>query len=417
MNGTVAAVAAAIAAAIAAPAFAGQATSPVLVDPHLTIGAGATITASVGEAIAHAESAVVPDRVFTERGTLRRSGNVAFRLLKFAFFDTPQERLVMVTNHEVFGHGARLRERFDGPIGYRIGLPHPYGRGGGSTSFVVDRDPSAYDTLAVNVAGMEASGVASGLIAHQAFSRDALRMRDSLRYLLFELDTLSYVLSTNAEEEEPGHDVTEFLGTYNALARQTGDSGLTVRALRSQALSSLANPMLGYAVYAIGRYVWSGMDGIGVPALSIRGVRYLPMLRYRLAPYGVEWSLTNEFGGRIRPTQIELRVGRTPHAEPWGIGLRQRELVTWRRWNVDAGVDLWRQPRMNEPVDPRTVASTRLGGQLRVRASRPLIPVWFSPVRAAIVVDTAVKTSGFVAGEPLNRGLLLRAGIGLPFGS
>ena len=64
-------------------------------------------------------------------------------------------------NHEVFGHGARLRERFDGPIEYRIALPEPYGDGTGATSFVFDREPTPFELLAVHAGGMESTGVAA----------------------------------------------------------------------------------------------------------------------------------------------------------------------------------------------------------------------------------------------------------------
>ena len=417
MNAATVVIVAAVAAGVAAPALAGQTTSPALLDPHLTIGAGATISTTLADGIARAEHEIVPDQLLAGSGMLRRSGNVTFRLLKLAFFDAPQEQLLMVVNHEVFGHGARLRERFDGPIGYRIGVPQPYGRGGGSTSFAFDRQPSRHEVLAINVAGMEASAVSAGLVAHHAFSRDALRMRDALRYLLFELDTLSYVLSTDDAGEGPGHDVAGFLETYNAIARGSGGSELTIEALRRQTLASLANPMLGYALYGIGRYVWRGAAETAVPALSIAGVRYLPLLRYRLAPYGVEWALINELGGRMRPTQIELRIGRAPQSEPWGIGVRQHALITWRQWSMDAAVDIWRQPRLTAETDRAAGSETSVGAQLRGRVSRPLIPVWFSPARLTIVVDVSFKTAGFVPGEPLDRGIVARAGIGLPFGS
>jgi len=134
--------AAACCAAADAPALARQATSPALIDRDFTVGAGASISATLGSLVARAEDAVVPHRLFTERGGLRRGSNITYRLLKYAVFDVPQESLLLVLNHELFGHGARLRERFDGPIGYRIHAPPPYGSGGGSTSFVFDREPS-----------------------------------------------------------------------------------------------------------------------------------------------------------------------------------------------------------------------------------------------------------------------------------
>ena len=406
--------AAAICAAQTPPVLARQFTSPALVDRDLTIGAGATIGAALGEALARAGDAVIPHRVLAERGPLRRSTNVTFRLLKVAFVDAPQEAFVQVATHELFGHGARLRERFDGPIAYQVRAPEPYGRGGGSTSFVFDREPTLHDRLAIHVAGMEADAVAASLVGHRAFSAGRMRPRDALRYLAFELDTLSYILSTDDDGEEPGHDVAEFLDTYNEMAAVTAAPPLTARTLRREALVSLANPMLAYAAYGIGRYLWNGATDVAVPALSIGGVRLLPMVRYRLAPYGTEWSLVNELGGRIRPTQIELRVGRSPHARPWGVRVRQRDLAAWRRWSFDASVDVWRQPRLAATIDEPLTTEARGGVYVRGRAERPVAPVWFSTHPATVIVDLGVKSAGFVPGEPLRGGVVLRAGVGLP---
>lgn len=408
--------AAAFCAAATSPALARQASSPALVDRDFTVGAGATISATLGGVVARAEDGVVPHRLFTERGALRRTANISFRLLKYAVFDAPQERLLLVVNHELFGHGARLRELFDGPIGYRIRAPAPYGRGGGSTSFVFEREPTRHELLAINVAGMEADAVAAALVAHGAFSQRRMRPRDALRYLAFELDTLAYILSTDDEGEEAGHDVAGFLQTYNDLAAATAAPQLTIRTLRREALVSLANPMLVYAVYGIGRYLWNGATDVGVPVLSIAGVRYLPMLRYRLVPYGTEWSLVNELGGRIRPTQIELRIGRSPRATPWGIGMRQRELTRWRKWSLDASIEVWRQPRLAGIVDEALMTNKRVGAQVRGRAERPLIPLWFSSNAATVIIDVGVKAAGFVSGEPLRGGVVARAGVGLPLG-
>jgi hypothetical protein len=403
--------------AAATSVAAAQVTSPALFDTDLTVGAGAALITTAGAALDRGEDVVVPHRLFAERGVPRRAANVTFRLLKLSGFDAPQEHLLFVVNHEVFGHGARLRERFAGPIGYHIDPPPPYGGGGGSTSFIFDREPTAREVLAVHAGGMEASAVAAALVAHDAFEGHRMRPRDALRYLDFELDTLAYVLSTDPGREDRGHDVAAFLETYNQVAVAAGSPPLTVRALRRQALVGLANPMLAYAVVGVGRYLATGVTDVTVPTLSIAGVRYLPMVRYRLAPYGTEWSLVNELGGRIRSTTLELRVGRAPRVTPWAVGVRQRDVASWRGWNVDAAVDVWRQPRLAAlAANERLTTDARTGVLVRGRVERPIMPVWFSPDRATLIVDVGVKSDGFVPGEPLRAGIVLRGGVGVPLG-
>jgi len=406
--------AAALTAATASPLAARQITSPALLDRDVTVGAGASLAATLGAALARAGDAVVPHRLFLEDGSVRRGTNITYRLLKLAFLDAPQERLLLVVNHELFGHGARVRERFDGPVGYRIGVPSPYGRGGGSTSFVFDRRPSAHELLAVHAGGMEADAVAAALLVDRAFLKQRMRPRDAVRYLAFELDTLSYVLTTDDEGEEDGHDVAAFLETYNSLRTTAGARPVTAGTLRREALVGFANPMLAFAAFGIGRYLVSGATDVAVPALSIAGVRYLPLVRYRLAPYGTEWSLVNELAGRIRPMQIELRMGRAPRTTPWGLRARQRDIAFWREWGVEVSVDVWRQPRLALASDDPLPTSPHTGVYVRGRVERPLVPVWFSTDRATVIVDIGAKSAGFVPGEPLRGGVIVRGGVGVP---
>ena len=380
----------------------------------MSAGAGAALISTFGEAVARAENTVVPDRLFAESGVSRRAANVAFRLGRFVFFDAPQEELVMVLNHEIFGHGARLRERFDGPIGYHFSIPSPYGSGGASTTSVFDREPSPHELLAVHVGGMEADAVAADLVASRAVSRGGMTPRDAMRYLEFELDTLSYVWSTDAEGEEPGHDVFDFLEAYNELASGVGASTLSTRTLKRQALVGLANPMLAYAAWGIGRYIATGASDVAVPMLTIAGVRYLPIFRYRLTPFGTEWAVVNEFGGRVRAMQVEFRMGRALDARPWGIAVRQRDLSAWREWTIGLAGAVWRQPKFAESADEPFPPPTQFGVHVRGRLERPLIPVWFSTNRATLIVDVGVKSAGFVPGEPLGGGVIARAGVGIP---
>jgi len=42
--------------------------------------------------------------------------------------------------------------------------------------------------------------------------------------------------------------------------------------------------------------------------------------------------------------------------------------------------------------------------------------LWKNPVPVSLIIDAAVKSSGFVPGDPLDGGLVFRAGLGLPLG-
>jgi hypothetical protein len=146
----------------------------------MTVGAGATVIATFGNLIARGENALIPDRLFGETGVPKRTVNALYRTARLVLLDLPQENWLMVANHEIFGHGARLRERFDASISYHIDAPFPLGHGGGSTSFGLDREPTTAEWLAVSAAGMEVNAVSAGLIAHRGrLSHPAAELADS----------------------------------------------------------------------------------------------------------------------------------------------------------------------------------------------------------------------------------------------
>ena len=409
MNVRAVVLAAALGAAASSPVDAQQLAAEVLVDRDLTVASGVSITAAIGELVGRAEAHAVPDRLFAEEGTSRRTANVSYRIAKHVLFDAPQEHLLLVVDHELFGHGARLSERFDGPIEYRFHIPAPYGSGGADTAFVFDRPPTMWEQLAVSAGGMESTTLVASIVSERAFVEGRLRSRDALRYLTFELDSLRYIASAETEGFEAGHDVGDFLRTYNDLAAVAGASKLTARTLRNESLVGLANPMAAYAIYGIARYWWSGSPDVAVPALSINGVRYLPLVRYRLTPFGTEWALVNSLGGRVRPMEIELRVGRSPNATPWGIGLRQRQVVRFGGWAIDAAFDVWKQPPV-DGTDPRQLSfDPRPGSRVRGRVHHPL-----RSSRATFIIEVGGKSGGYIPGEPLRGGFVARAGIGVP---
>jgi hypothetical protein len=280
------------------------------------------------------------------------------------------------------------------------------------TRFTFDREPTVHELIAVTTAGMETNAVAARLIADRAFDDRQIHPREALRYLVTELDTLDYILGTGDEPERPGHDVSDFVRLYNELAEFAEAPRLQPRTLRREALFSLANPMLGYAAYAVGRWVWEGAAAGPVPALSLGGVRYLPMLRYRLAPYGPEWSLDNEVSGRLRPTRVEVRAGRAAGARPWGLSVRQRQFTAWRGFNLDVEAGVWRQPRVTLKAEETPTTDTATGAHATLRAERPLPALRIGGRAVSFVIDLGVKSSGYVPGDPLGAGVVLRGGVG-----
>lgn len=403
---------------LASPAFA-QFT-PALVDRSLSVGAGATLSVAAGDLVALLESELVPHRLVEERGALRRTGNIAYRTAKLILFDRPQEQWLMVANHEVMGHGGRVREFYDGYLDFHLDAPWPYGDGGGATLFAPDRDVTVHELQAISVAGMEANAVGAALISKRAFADRRLAPREALRFLGFQLDAFEYIQDTGDDPEKAGHDVSDFLVRYNLTGAFSGAETLDAQTLRRESWITLANPMIASAVVTIARYLATGDDSGTVWTLPVAGLHLMPALQYRLTPFGTEWAVVTDVATRSRTAQIAFRSGRAPLTSPWGIG---GTVDGWRisGWRLEVGGELWRQPplALGEMPDfgiDEVGSPLEWGGVVRGRVESPAIRLWSALKPATFIVDAGVKSGGFIPGEPLDGGLVLRAGLGLPLG-
>jgi hypothetical protein len=360
-------------------------------------GAGATLTNGVARLIARTEDQFVPLRLFDDQGKLRRGTNAAYRLFKFALFDEPQENWFRVANHEVFGHGGRIRELFDGPISYELPAPPPYGRGGGATFFEFDRVPTVEEVLAVTVGGMEANYVLARALAQDAMTEGAWNYRDALRYYYAEYDTIRYIRSVGPLEEE-GHDVGDFIRIYNDVATKAGEDTISPRELRRNVLVSFANPLIAYSYYStFVSYVWQGRTTAPVPMIHFGATRYLPMMRFHLTSFGPEFVLDNAFVRNGRFVDATVTWGQTVGSRTWSVGGLGTRLVSVKDWTIGGEGAMWHQPEW--------------GGQFAVTASRQLGAR--TAQAFAFVAEGGFKTDGFAPGDRLHQGVFLRVGAAL----
>src|SRR5262249_30598713 len=156
-------------------------SSVVIFDRDMTPASGTSDLLALQHALIFVEDRFLPAQ-FDETTSLRRTVGIAYRFGKWFALDLPQDHFLMVVAHEVFGHGARLREIGATDIHYHFDMPIPYGPGGGSTAFNGDLSATRADVLAIDTAGIEAQNVTADWIGRQAFARGALTYRESWTY-------------------------------------------------------------------------------------------------------------------------------------------------------------------------------------------------------------------------------------------
>jgi len=345
---------------------------------------------------------------------LGKGAGILYRLARLALVDQVVPELDRVVLHEYFGHGARARE-FGWPASYGIGAPPPLGDGGGHTAMDIPRaaDVTVTQSLALSSAGMEANDVARDRLARRWVSSGDLTYQEAVRYLLARYDQLGYIYGSGTGE---GDDVEAYAEALNAASGTTVSdpeyaSGAT---FQKQAWVGLLDPLSLYALYGVlAAHVVDGRDTLGVPMLRVAGLRYLPALGYSLTPVGPEFHSVHRLRAGGRGLTVDLRLGDGRLGRTWGVSAATVDAWRSGRLGLDLRAALWDQPRFSLDGEAGSGSGPRPGGLLSVRArwrfGRPRAGLQLS----GLILELGYKTRGYLRGERLDRGLVIRGGMGL----
>jgi hypothetical protein len=140
-----------------------------------------------------------------------------------------------------------------------------------------------------------------------------------------------------------------------------------------------------------------------------RDVRYLPALRFEMTPFGTEWSTDHYFLRRGRMMTASVGIGDTLATPAWRVGLIANDIARLARWSADVQANVWRQPDLDSPP---TGQVNRMGGMATATARARFGGEGFAQ-RAGWFVQAGYKSDGFVRGERLHKGAVIRVGLTL----
>ena len=386
----------------------------IVFDSYMTPAAGAETLLTLQHLTAAAEDRWLPLKLGEERSRIRHTLGILYRTAKVLALDVPQDHFLMVAAHEVFGHGARLRELGNGRIRYGFDAPPPYGDGEAFTSFFGEFPSSPLANLNVSASGIEAQHVLADAVADRAASRGRIHYREAWLYFESRLTGITYILSASPRSS-PGHDIADFLDGFHDACISPCEP-ITRLTLQRRALFALADPLLYYSLYGFASsYIGGGNPTGPMPLLPVGGgMRLLPSIGFAIAPYGTEWTARLLFQhptvrqSGVLLNRIMFRIGDTGAGTTWAAGLRGMDVARFRGLRIDVNADVWRQPPLLAGVtsDPQ-----HTGGGATATVVLPFPRFLWPPWVNGIHVTAGYKSEGYVPGEQLSGGLVLRAGL------
>ncbi|MCP5504828.1 MAG: hypothetical protein H7A41_06715 [Chlamydiales bacterium] len=321
--------------------------------------------------------------------------------------------LADVTQHEVFGHGYRLRELGYHPKKYAV---TPWW---GATYF---KDKEYYqltvgEMLAVTVAGLEAEQILARDLKMQWMAKGEIDGRLATLYNQAQQSIFWYTWITHLGKLKgdgpDGNDVKSYMYFHN---HSYPDGELTHGKLLRWTLFNWLDPMTFYSYYSFFYYIAEGKPW-KFPMFSFGDdLKYLPNVKIGYAPYAPEAYLENYFLYKGNPLYFYFKGGK----RSFGIGLAYDHLYSGRRGSLGFKFDGWNQGVFNTPVTVQELLDTgtafrpslnkrRWGAALSVTGRLNL----FS--KLALFSELGGKTSGYLPGYGLDREIIAR--IGLTFGS
>jgi len=335
----------------------------------------------------------------------------------------PAALSMSVTQHEVFGHGYRIRDlgsKYATVKGYRMYVV------AGATRYEATPNLTSSQMLTIGIAGLEADSILANRIRSRWMRNGRMDSRLATLYAISATSLIGYSLSvhkTPTSMPTNGNDISGYLFLLNS----TYPNGhVNYKSLRNFSLLGLLDPFLLYSLYCGSDYAIYGTS-IPIPMLEIGSVKYLPVARATLTPFGLQGILENYLLSGTSQTCAHLRWGQNGPNSYYGLGVENQKVYECAFATLGLRLDIWHQPKVlfkngalsavelmelpkNTPVPqlyPDKVLNEKEFGVLASvigtigKASWPTRPYY----------ELGYKTKGYIPGEALRQAPIIRLGL------
>ena len=345
--------------------------------------------------------------------------------------------MIMLINHEVNGHGFRLRSLqykvaaygLFHPVSIRIAMLLPIPAIGGYTGLadLLERD----EFITMVIGGSEANNVLAQQVLLKNFS---LKTVDHRVYDLFFksfTDLPLYIAiteddaaptkgekdaqdakdeegNTAAEEKKIKGDIEYYQEKIN---QKHGSKGISIRDLKRASRVFLFNPILYTSIWAFYMHIFWGKRQFTIPHLKLGNIKYMPLVRMGLTPFGIAYYWVNYVSYKQKTFLFSINAGNSSFYSDYygGVQIQTNQLWMGKHYGLDVMANLWYQPKLVLQAEDQVEDKNHWGGLLsidnKLRISKNLI----------LNAGVSYKTKGFVEGISSKGGLGFQGGLTLNY--
>jgi len=337
---------------------------------------------------------------------------IGFRLSKTLLFDIHLDFLLHTNQHLIFGSGYRLREFGFTQNNYNIFMFPPYGVGGGFARKGINKQNrllGQHENVTLEFGGVEAVSILSQKLKNKGVLRGSIDYRESLLYLstLYEVTVYSVIpeLFSNLGQQNYSvrytNRVNNSFGFFNEAAYP-----LSHEELAKRSLVNFLNTYHFFAIYTYAKeYLLEGKESFDLPMIPVGQIKWLPAVRFGLSPFGTEFILENDFLKGDHYLKLGFRKGDGKLANYWGLGINLITRIN-DQLQLEGIYNFWNQPSLN--LGGTQIFNTKGGSGTNISMA---LNYHFKKSPTGIYTQIGYKTPGYLEGERLNKGLILRLGL------
>jgi hypothetical protein len=339
------------------------------------------------------------------------------RGIKFVFFYFPLSGFEVVLQHELFGHGYRIRDistHYTKVLGYKFDLPFPYGNGGGATFYDYNNNYTSFQEIATSLAGVEATAMLSNRIKLKWLESKKIDALNSILYLQSFHDITGYIFSMDNSPYyvNDGHDIESYLFWLNTTYY---NKNLSKKDLKRSALINFLDPFTYYSLFENFYYVFTSKE-LNFPMFNIGKLRYLPSFRLALAPYAMEYYFENFLSYKNRPIYAYLRYGKFLRNN-FGLGIEIPKLFMSNSFDLGFKIDIFNQSKIYFKASELEFDGINFyysEKDLKKKIFGASASIFYQKrfkKNLAIYLQAGYKTKGYVQSEDLRDSIIARIGL------